>query len=117
MTWPAGGFVVVGFAACARVNTGIRKIATDKTGILTMVTPMSGINFIIFFSFFLNGELVFASNAGHQARREAEAQRKLYAVACMPWLAGSHGGERDPFLTQELPQRHSRRELGCPHPS
>jgi hypothetical protein len=24
------------------------------------------------------------SNAGHQARREAEAERKLYAVACMP---------------------------------
>jgi hypothetical protein len=23
-------------------------------------------------------------NAGHQARREAEAKRKLYAVACMP---------------------------------
>jgi hypothetical protein len=26
------------------------------------------------------------SNAGHQARREAEAERKLYAVACMPLL-------------------------------
>jgi hypothetical protein len=37
------------------------------------------------------GELLFSlnlwtSNAGHQARREAEAERKLYAVACMPWL-------------------------------
>jgi hypothetical protein len=26
------------------------------------------------------------SNAGHQARREAGAQRTLYAVACMPVL-------------------------------
>jgi hypothetical protein len=26
-------------------------------------------------------------NAGHQARREAGAQRTLYAVACMPLLA------------------------------
>jgi hypothetical protein len=25
-------------------------------------------------------------NAGHQARREAGAQRTLYAVACMPML-------------------------------
>jgi hypothetical protein len=25
-------------------------------------------------------------NAGHQARREAGAQRTLEAVACMPWF-------------------------------
>jgi hypothetical protein len=25
-------------------------------------------------------------NAGHQARREAAAQRRLYAVACMPLI-------------------------------
>ncbi|MCI0561446.1 MAG: hypothetical protein MN733_23410, partial [Nitrososphaera sp.] len=31
-------------------------------------------------------ELPTRSNAGHQARREAGAERTLYAVACMPWL-------------------------------
>ncbi len=36
-------------------------------------------------------------NAGHQARREAEAQRKLYAVACMPLLGGV------PLRTTTLP--------------
>jgi hypothetical protein len=32
-----------------------------------------------------------SSNAGHQARREAEAQRTLYAVACMPWFGAGSG--------------------------
>jgi hypothetical protein len=31
---------------------------------------------------------VVQPNAGHQARREAGAERTLYAVACMPWLGG-----------------------------
>ena len=32
-------------------------------------------------------------NAGHQARREAGAQRTLYAVACMPSLGQDEASE------------------------
>src|SRR5438046_141265 len=33
-------------------------------------------------------------NAGRQARLEAEAERKLEAVACTPWFGGVHLGSQ-----------------------
>ena len=48
---------------------------------------VSGLNSLVAYAVYLSPR-VGPYNARHQARREAGAQRTLYAVACMPSLAG-----------------------------
>lgn len=43
-------------------------------------------------------------NAGHQAQREAEAERKLYAVACMPLF--DQVLPSDSFMHWPVQQKH-----------